>query len=175
MSGGTERWAVVRAAASEEGHTVENMDIARQRAGVDEQVPEPQWQAGPQSDLPILAEQATATIGECPLHTAMRRLARVSVAQHVFYAEGEYAPRPDLTEEMHTWLRIHDLVRASVCPAFRAANLSPAEIELAIASATAMVHRDVRAELRTALVACGARSTGEGCPVEREPAKPLFD
>jgi hypothetical protein len=38
-----------------------------------------------------------------------------------------------------------------------------------------MVHRDVRAELRTALVACGARSAGEGCPVEREPAKPLFD
>ena len=154
---------------------MENMDIARQRAGVDEQVPEPQRQTGPQSDLPILAEQATATIGECPLHTAMRRLARVSVAQHVFYAEGEYAPRPDLTEEMHAWLRIHDLVRASVCPASRPLNLLPAAVELAIADASAASPEGIRAELRTALLACGARTRGEGCPAEGEPARALFD
>jgi hypothetical protein len=178
VSGGTERLdgAGVPAAGVREGReAVENLNIAEQRAGVDERTPDLAQQVGTHSERPALAAQVTATISECPLHMAVRRLARAAVTQHVFYAEGEYAPRPALAEEMHAWVRIHDLVRGSVCPASRAPNVTLAEIELAIASATAMVHQDVRSELRAALVACGARSTGEGCPVEREPAKPLFE
>jgi hypothetical protein len=154
---------------------VNNIDIAKQHASVDEQASEPTRQAAPHGERPTLLSQASATIGECPLHTAVRQLARAAVTQHVFYAEGEYAPRPDLTEEMHAWLRIHDLVRASVCPASRAANLTPAEIELAVLGASACAPEELRAELRTALLACGARTRGEGCPAEREPAKALFD
>ena len=36
----------------------------------------------------------------CPLHLAMERIAKSAVSQALYYAQGEYAPRPELLREL---------------------------------------------------------------------------
>ena len=55
----------------------------------------------------------------CPLHLAMQELARATVSQLVYYAEGEYALRPDLMRELNRWRHARRLIANGVCPALR--------------------------------------------------------
>jgi hypothetical protein len=55
----------------------------------------------------------------CPLHLAMQELARAAVSQLVYYAEGEYASRPDLMRELDRWQQAHRLIADGICPAAR--------------------------------------------------------
>jgi hypothetical protein len=36
----------------------------------------------------------------CPLHLAMERIAQAAVSQTLYYAQGEYAPRPEILREL---------------------------------------------------------------------------
>jgi hypothetical protein len=49
----------------------------------------------------------------------MQELARAAVSQLVSYAEGEYAPRPDLMHALDRWQRAHRLIADGICPASR--------------------------------------------------------
>jgi hypothetical protein len=66
---------------------------------------------------------------ECPLHSAMRELAELATAQHIFYLEGECLPRPDLLRRLQTWSLLHQVVSSHLCPATRATLLPVEELE----------------------------------------------
>ncbi len=112
-----------------------------------------------------------ATLIECPMHTAMRQVAEAAVTQHVLYAEGVYWPREGLLHEMRVWLRLHELVRAFVCPATRGEDVQkPGDLDHALAELPVAM----RASVAEAISVCGRRSRGEGCPLESEPAGRLI-
>ena len=66
---------------------------------------------------------------ECPLHSAMRELAQLATAQHVFYMEGECLPRPDLLRRLQAWSLLHHVVSSRLCTATRDTPLHVEEIE----------------------------------------------
>lgn len=64
------------------------------------------------AQLPIefpLTAASHGNAGEtlCPFHVAMQELAEAAVCQLVYYAEGEYAPRPGLLRELDRWQQAH--------------------------------------------------------------------
>ena len=71
-------------------------------------------------------------VQECPLHSAMRELAHLATAQHVFYLEGECLPRPDLLGRLQTWSLLHHVVSSRLCTANRDTPLVREEIESAL-------------------------------------------
>lgn len=114
---------------------------------------------------------ATPEMLECLLHTAMRRVAEAALTQHVLYTEGAYRPRCGLVREMQNWLRVHELVRTSICPATRTGGvLEPRDLEIALAGWPA----EMRDQVVTASRVCGRLSAGEGCPLESEPDEGLI-
>jgi hypothetical protein len=71
---------------------------------------------------------------ECPLHAAMRELAQLATAQHVFYLEGECLPRPDLQHRLQMWARLHEVLSSRLCTATRDTPLSAEELERTLES-----------------------------------------
>jgi hypothetical protein len=104
---------------------------------------------------------------ECPLHTAMSELARISVSQHVLYLAGECLPRPELLAELQTWTSLHTLIRNRICVALRSAPLPESEFDNTVASALAGDRVDVTVpqHLRQAIRACGECNGSQTCPL----------
>ena len=73
----------------------------------------------PPSRLSERVSKGYAEEALCPLRFVMQQLASTTVSQSVFYAEGEYAPRPDLLEDLERWERLHRLIACRICPALR--------------------------------------------------------
>lgn len=132
----------------------------------------PQSVARPQPEGGAPRPDAEYEMMECPLHTAMRHVAVAAVAQHVLYAEeGDYHPREGLLQEMQGWLRVHELVRAGICPATRtsADSESGALEEAALDIALAGIPVQMRTGVAAAIRVCGRRSRGDGCPLDAAP------
>jgi len=101
---------------------------------------------------------------QCPLHFAMQRLAETAVSQLVYYADGEYVPRPDLLRDLERWQRLHRLIAGSICPASRAVEASAADL----CAALALIPEAQFTAQREMLSRCAARGHGDACPLERE-------
>ncbi len=108
---------------------------------------------------------------QCPLHFAIQQLAQAAVSQLVFYADGEYAPRPDLLRELERWQRLHSLIAGRICPASRAGNGGAAHL----CAALALIPEAQFTAQREMLARCTARSCGDACPLERGSVLNLFD
>jgi hypothetical protein len=100
----------------------------------------------------------------CPLHVAMQELAEAAVCQLVYYAEGEYAPRPDLLRELERWQQAHRLIADSVCPASRT-GANPA---VALSVVSALIPEDRFTPAREALRCCAQRDQSDPCPFAGE-------
>jgi hypothetical protein len=127
------------------------------------------------SQLPIdflrtYASSGRATEPLCPLHLAMQELARAAVSQLVYYAEGEYAPRPDLLRELERWQRAHCVIADGVCPASRTAG-DPA---VALRVACTLIPEDRFATARELLRCCAQRKASDPCPLAGESEVRLF-
>jgi hypothetical protein len=140
--------------------TIRKRDDARAQDGAD---------AGPRREDTRASE--SFEVNECPLHTAMRQVAEAAVTQHVLYAEGVYTPREGLAHEMQTWLRVHELIWQSICPATRSGNApAPDDLEIALAGLPAAMRVKVAAAIRV----CGRATPGEGCPLTNRPPDDLL-
>lgn len=100
---------------------------------------------------------------QCPLHITMQRLTRAAVSQLVYYADGEYVPRPNLLRELERWQRLHALVATRICPASREALSTAADVS----AARELVPEAQFTALREMLSRCAARQAGDACPLER--------
>jgi hypothetical protein len=69
--------------------------------------------------------EAHAAHLDCPLHTAMRRIAETAVQQHILHAAGECLPHPNLMQRLSAWSTVHALLRTRICPAMRPASPDP--------------------------------------------------
>ena len=67
----------------------------------------------------------------CPLHVAMQGLAQAAVSQLVYYAQGEYAPRADLVQDLERWQQLHRLIATRICPASRTERATAAAVTVA--------------------------------------------
>lgn len=107
---------------------------------------------------------------QCPLHVSMQRLARAAVSQLVYYADGEYLPRPDLLDDLERWQRLHALIAARICPASRRTSPSGHDLD----AARALVPEAQFTALREMLGRCAAHSQGDACPLDAESELELF-
>ncbi len=106
----------------------------------------------------------------CPLHFAMQQLAYTAVSQFVFYAEGEYTPRPDLLEDLVRWERLHRLIACRICPALRIGGNIASALDAALALLPeAQFHRQ-----RQMLARCASCDQQDACPLESESDLHLF-
>jgi hypothetical protein len=99
----------------------------------------------------------------------MQALARAAVCQLVYYAEGEYAPRPDLMRELERWQQAHRLIADGVCPASRKGGP-----ELALCDVYSLIPEDRFATAREALRCCAQRDESDPCPLEGASEVSLF-
>ena len=106
----------------------------------------------------------------CPLHLAMQELARAAVSQLVYYAEGEYAPRPDLMRELERWQQAHRLIADGVCPASRTTGDPAATLD----DIFSLIPEDCFAPAREALRCCAQRDKSDPCPLGGESEVSLF-
>ncbi len=126
-----------------------------------------------QSPIDFLRPDASSgRAGEplCPLHLVMQELARAAVSQLVYYAEGEYAPRPDLLRELERWQQAHRLIADGICPASRT-EAAPA---VALFAGCALIPEDRFAAERELLGCCAQREKGDPCPLGGESEVSLF-
>ena len=100
----------------------------------------------------------------CPLHLAMERIAESAVSQTLYYAQGEYAPRPELLRELARWQQVHQLVVTHICPASRTEKASAA----AVTMACALIPEDCYTNQRNLVHRCACRSQSDPCPLESE-------
>ncbi len=107
----------------------------------------------------------------CPLHFVMEQLAQAAVSQLVYYADGEYVPRPDLLRELERWQRLHGLIAGCICPASRAAHASSANL----CAALALIPEAQFTAQREMLARCAERGCGDACPLERGSELNLFE
>jgi len=114
---------------------------------------------------------AAADEAQCPLHFAMQQLAHAAVSQLVYYADGEYVPRPDLLRDLERWQRLHGLIAGSICPASRAAHAGSANL----CAALALIPEAQFTAQREMLARCAAHGCGDACPLERASELSLFD
>lgn len=112
---------------------------------------------------------------QCPLQFAMQQLAHAAVAQLVYYAHGEYVPRPELARELERWQRLHDLIARRICPASRAVETDPSDLDPDRDAVLALIPEGQFAGLRHMLARCSVRQRGDACPLERDPVVNLFD
>jgi hypothetical protein len=85
------------------------------------------------------------------LHVAMHELARAAVSQLVYYAEGEYAPRPALMRDLEHWQQAHRVIAEGICPASR----TDGDPALALCVVCSLIPEDRFAAVREALRSCG--------------------
>ena len=100
----------------------------------------------------------------CPLHLAMERIAQAAVSQTLYYAQGEYAPRPELLCELERWQHVHQLVASHICPALRTENATAA----AVTMACALIPEDRYTGQRNLIRRCACRTQSDPCPLESE-------
>jgi hypothetical protein len=106
------------------------------------------------------------------MHFAMQRLTRAAVSQLVYYADGEYAPRPNLLHDLERWQRLHGLVATRICPAGRMSPMTEADLR----AAQELVPEAQFTALREMLARCGGRAAGDACPLEGEsPLEPFSE
>lgn len=99
---------------------------------------------------------------QCPLHVTMQRLTRAAVSQLVYYADGEYAPRPNLLHDLERWQRLHALIATRICPALRQAPSTTTDVS----AAQELVPEAQFTALREMMARCAARQAGDACPLE---------
>jgi hypothetical protein len=100
----------------------------------------------------------------------MQELARAAVAQLVYYAEGEYAPRPDLLHEMERWQQAHREIADGVCPSSR----TDFDRTVALHVACALLPEDRFASTRETLRCCAQCVESDACPLATESEVRLF-
>jgi hypothetical protein len=101
---------------------------------------------------------------QCPLYVAMQGLAHAGVSQLLSYAQGEYAPRAELMQELDRWLQLHSLVATHICPASRTERASAA----AVTMACGLIPESSSSGQRDLLRRCACRERGDPCPLEGE-------
>jgi hypothetical protein len=121
------------------------------------------------AQVPSIGQQSTESGAEadealCPLHLAMQRIAEAAVSQTLYYAQGEYAPRPELLRELERWQQLHQLVATHICPSSRTEKATAA----AVTMACALIPERGYASLRTLVRCCACRTQGDPCPLESE-------
>ena len=115
---------------------------------------------------------APTACAQCPLHFAMQRLTRAAVSQLVYYADGEYTPRPQLLRELDRWQRFHGLIATQICPAGRESAMTVDDLQ----AAQALITEAQFTALRELLPRCGERGAGDPCPLESEsPLEPFSE
>jgi len=100
----------------------------------------------------------------CALHVAMHGLAQAGVAQLLYYAQGEYAPRAEVAQELDRWQQLHTLVATHICPALRTERASAAAVTLACG----LIPESPYSGQRDLLRRCACREPGDPCPLEGE-------
>ena len=100
----------------------------------------------------------------CPLHLAMERIAESAVSQTLYYAQGEYAPRPELLRELERWQQLHQLVVTHICPSSRTEKVTAA----AVTMACALIPEDRYTNQRDLIRRCACRPPSDPCPLEGE-------
>ena len=100
----------------------------------------------------------------CPLHVAMQGLAHTGVSQLLYYAQGEYAPRAELVQELDRWQQLHRLIATHICPASRTERATAA----AVAMACGLIPESRYSGQRDLLRRCACRERGDPCPLEGE-------
>lgn len=113
-----------------------------------------------------LLTSSVESVVECPLQIAMRELAHSAVMQHVLYLEGECLPRPDLLRKLDRWFSLHRLIHTHICVACRTAEVSPGELETALATIVPLPSDSTaplwQRDLRVALTVCAQAAS---CPL----------
>ena len=99
---------------------------------------------------------------QCPLHVAMQGLAHAGVSQLLYYAQGEYAPRAGLLQELDRWQQLHSLVATHICPASRMERATAAAVTMACGLIPESCYSGQRDQLRR----CACRERGDPCPLE---------
>jgi len=100
----------------------------------------------------------------CPLHAAMQGLAHTAVSQLLDYAQGEYAPRAELMQELDRWQQLHSLTAIHICPALRTERAAAA----AVTMACGLIPESRYSSQRDLLRRCACRERGDPCPLEGE-------
>ncbi len=100
----------------------------------------------------------------CPLHVAMQGLAHAAVSQLLHYAQGEYAPRAELVQELGRWHQLHSVIATSICPASRTERATAA----AVTMACGLIPESRYSGQRDLLRRCACRERGDPCPLEGE-------
>jgi hypothetical protein len=100
----------------------------------------------------------------CPLHVAMQGLAHAGVSQLLYYAQGEYAPRAGLMEDLDRWQQLHRLIAAHICPASRTERATAAAVTIACG----LIPESCFSAQRDLLRRCACRERGDPCPLEGE-------
>jgi len=123
------------------------------------------------SFAPDMDSAGEAGLVQCPLHTAMDELARVTVTQHVLYLEGECLPRPEILADLDRWVAIHTLIHDRICVASRTTPLADSEVE----SALQAMQGDRRPPSGNGrlLQACTACNQARYCPLGTRANRPL--
>ena len=117
-----------------------------------------------------ISQALTETAAACPLHIAIREMARLAVTQHVLYLEGECLPRPDIARELEIWFSLHALVSARLCVAARTIALDREEFTAAVETIRARAERSALADrfqrdLEETLIQCSACAWSSSCPL----------
>jgi hypothetical protein len=100
----------------------------------------------------------------CPLHVAMQGVAHTAVSQLLSYAQGEYAPRAELAQELDRWQQLHSLIATHICPASRTERATAAAVTMACGLLPERCYTGQRDLLRC----CACRQRGDPCPLEGE-------
>jgi hypothetical protein len=98
------------------------------------------------------------------MHVAMQGLAQAAVSQLLYYAQGEYAPRAALVQELDRWGQLHRLIATHICPASRTECATAA----AVTMACGLIPESRYAGQRDLLRRCAYRERGDPCPLEGE-------
>ncbi len=101
---------------------------------------------------------------QCPLHVAMQGLAHTAVSELLDYAQGEYAPRVVLMQDLDRWQQLHRLIATHICPASRTERASAA----AVTTARGLLPESRYSSQRDLLRRCACREWGDPCPLEGE-------
>ena len=100
----------------------------------------------------------------CPLHVAMQGLAHAAVSQLLYDAQGEYAPRAELMQELDRWHQLHSLIATHICPAVRTERATAAAVTMACGLIPGSRYCGQRDLLRR----CACRERGDPCPLDGE-------
>jgi hypothetical protein len=112
-----------------------------------------------------------ASEAQCPLHFAMQQIAQAAVSQLVYYAHGEYVPRPKLLRDLERWQRLHSLIVGRICPVSRTGAPSASDL----CGAAALIPEAQFTAQREMLARCALRDRGDPCPLEQISELNLFD